>query len=55
MSDAVAQQKFADAIDALKAKNNSKGCQLFQEIANKAPPDSRWRAKADDILSRRCD
>ena len=55
MSYAVAQQKFADAIDALKAKNNSKGCQLFQEIANKAPPDSRWRAKADDILSRRCD
>lgn len=55
MSDAVAQQKFTDGVDAIKAKNTDKGCQLFQEIANKVRPDSRWRAKVDDIMSRRCD
>lgn len=55
MTEAAAQEKFADAVDALREKDNKKGCRLLEEIADKAPPDSRWKEKAENLYSRRCD
>jgi pSer/pThr/pTyr-binding forkhead associated (FHA) protein len=55
MSEAVAQEKFSTAVDALREKDNQKGCRVLEEIADKAPPDSRWKQKAENLYSRRCD
>lgn len=55
MSDATAQGKFSDAVDALRDKDTKKGCRLLEEIADKAPPNSRWKEKAENLYSRRCD
>lgn len=55
MSDATAQGKFSDAVDALRDKDTKKGCKLLEEIGDKAPPDSRWKEKAENLYSRRCD
>lgn len=54
MSDATAQAKFSDAVDALRDKDAKKGCRLLEEIADKAPVDSRWKEKAENLYSRRC-
>lgn len=55
MTEAAAQEKFSDAVDALREKDNKKGCRILEEIADKAPPDSRWKEKAENLYSRRCD
>jgi pSer/pThr/pTyr-binding forkhead associated (FHA) protein len=55
MSEDAAQAKFEDAVDALRSKDDKKGCRMLEEIADKAPPGSRWKEKAESLYSRRCD
>jgi pSer/pThr/pTyr-binding forkhead associated (FHA) protein len=54
MTDDQAQQRFEEAVDALRQKDNKKGCKILEEIADRAPPDSRWKEKADGLFTRRC-
>jgi pSer/pThr/pTyr-binding forkhead associated (FHA) protein len=55
LSDEVAEAKFYDAVNAMRDKDMKKGCRILEDIADKAAADSRWKEKAENLYSRRCD
>ena len=54
MSDDEAKSRFERAIDAFRSKDNDTGCKLLSQVANRAPADSAWRGKADNLFMKRC-
>lgn len=55
MRDAEAQQHFSDAVDALRARDNERGCALLTHIVDRSSVSSRWRQKSENLYARRCD
>lgn len=55
LGDARARELFSDAVDKLRDKDTKGGCRLLERIADQATSDSRWKEKAENLYSRRCD
>ncbi len=54
LSDEEAKSRFERAIDAFRSKDTDTGCQLLEQVAERAPTDSAWRGKADTLFLKRC-
>jgi hypothetical protein len=54
MSDADAQELFAEAVNTMRNKDTKGGCKMLQRIADGAPGESVWKQKADNLIERRC-
>lgn len=54
MSDDEAKSRFERAIDAFRSKDTDTGCQLLEQVADRAPAESAWRSKADTLFLKRC-
>ena len=47
-------QAIERAIDAFRSKDTDTGCQLLEQVAERAPAESAWRSKADTLFLKRC-
>ncbi len=54
LSDDEAKSRFERAIDAFRSKDTDTGCQLLEQVAERAPAESAWRTKADTLFLKRC-
>ena len=54
MSDSDAQAQFERAIDAFRSKDNDTGCNLLDRVADRAPADSVWKGKAENLFLKKC-
>ncbi len=54
LSDDEARSRFERAIDAFRSKDTDTGCQLLEQVAERAPVESAWRGKADTLFLKRC-
>ncbi len=54
LSEAEAKAQFERAIDAFRSKDNDTGCSLLDRVADRAPADSSWKAKADSLYLKKC-
>ena len=49
-----AQAKFEKAVEAFRARDATRACKQLEELTDRLPPESMWRAKAASLFDSRC-